>query len=45
MTVKERLFDKLEIENCVSNILLLCDILNKPSDEYLNYLNKLNPKC
>ena len=45
MTVKERLFDKLEIENCVSNILLLCDILNKPSDEYLNYLNTLNPKC
>ena len=42
MISKENLLDRAEIEICLSNLIVLCDILDKNNSEYLTNLEKLN---
>ena len=44
MTTKEKFFDKLELEACFSNLIVLGTILGKPSDEYAQNLKTVNEK-
>ena len=45
MTTKEKFFDRVEMEVLLSNLIILCEILDKSNEEYIQNLNSMNAKA